>query len=48
MADIAIKDVAAALRKAIDDLKAAGIEPPAALLLAAILAARHAVERRKP
>ena len=49
MADMTLKDVSAALRKAIDDLKAAGIEPPAALLLAAILAARHAIDNgRKP
>jgi hypothetical protein len=46
MADIAIKDVSAALRKAIDDLKAAGIEPPASLLLAAILMQRHAIDDR--
>ncbi len=44
--DMTIQDVAEALRKAIDDLKAAGIEPPASLLLAAILAQRHALTTR--
>jgi len=47
--DMTLKDVSAALRKAIDDLRAAGIEPPASLLLAAILAQRHAIDdRSKP
>jgi hypothetical protein len=48
MADMPIKDVHEALRKAIDDLETVGIAVPAALYLAAILSQRHAVDRSKP
>jgi hypothetical protein len=44
-----IENVHQVLKQAVADLLAAGVEPPAALLLAAILAARHAIDdRSKP
>ena len=47
--DMTIQNVSAALKKAIADLEAMGVEVPASLRLAEVLAQRHAVdERRQP